>query len=115
MHKLTFALHRKIQNTKEFVVSEGKRINDTLVAFQSKFEHQIKVLDKKFEDQNKEIVEDVNKRFVVVHKRCDDLEKMIIEEREERLKQSDEMLKPLKEHLAGKLTTYHNIPANIIC
>lgn len=96
-------LYRKIQNTKEFVVSEGKRINDTLIAFQSKFEHEIKVLDHKFEEQNKAIVADVNNRFDKVNKRCDQLEKMIIEEREERLKQSDEMLRPLKEHLASRL------------
>lgn len=92
---------RKIQNTKEFVVSEGKRINDTLIAFQSKFEHEIKTIDNKFEQKNKELVADVNIRFDKVQKRTDDLERMIIQEREERIKQTDEMLRPLKEHLSS--------------
>ena len=34
-------VYRRIQATKDFVVSEGKRINDTLKAFKSKFENQL--------------------------------------------------------------------------
>lgn len=34
-------VHRKIQNTREFVASEGQRINNTMIAFQSKFESQL--------------------------------------------------------------------------
>lgn len=34
--------YRKIQNTKEFIAAEGKRTNDTLLAFQSKFDNELK-------------------------------------------------------------------------
>lgn len=40
-------VYRKIDNTKDFVVSEGVRINGTLIAFQSKFETKLDELDKK--------------------------------------------------------------------
>ena len=38
-------VYRKIECTKDFVVNEGKRINGTILAFQSKF-------DKKMNDMN---------------------------------------------------------------
>lgn len=47
-------VYRKIQNTKEFIISEGKRINDTLIAFQSKFESEIRDVRQYFEKQHQE-------------------------------------------------------------
>ena len=38
-------VYRKIENTKEFIAQEGKRINDTLLAFQEKFELKLRGLD----------------------------------------------------------------------
>ena len=42
----------------------------------------------------------MNSRFQEVNNRCNDLERMIQEERDERLRQTDEQLKPIKAHLA---------------
>jgi hypothetical protein len=41
----------------------------------------------------------MREKFVKVHERNDELEKMIIEEREERLRQTDEQLRPIREKL----------------
>lgn len=32
---------RKIENSKQFITNEAKRTNDTLLAFQHKFDHQL--------------------------------------------------------------------------
>jgi DNA repair exonuclease SbcCD ATPase subunit len=99
-------VHRKIQITKEFVVSEGKRINDTLVAFQSKFETELATLSTKFQDQHEKIIEDMNKRFLETNERCNELERLIQQEKEERLRQTDEQLKPIKAHLNALQEAY---------
>jgi len=40
---------RKIQNSRDFIASEGKRTNDTLYAFQHKFEHELKSTKEDFD------------------------------------------------------------------
>jgi len=95
-------LHRKLENTKEFIVSEGKRINHTLLAFQSKFDNELKLMADRFQNQHDTLVVSIDERFEESHKRSDALEQMIIQEREERLKQTDEQLKPIRAKLVGK-------------
>jgi len=92
-------IHRKLDNTKEFIISEGKRINHTLLAFQSKFENELKLMGDRFQTQHDTFVVDVKQRFEVTAVRCNDLEEMINKEREERLRQTDEQLKPIKAKL----------------
>jgi len=94
-------LHRKLENTKEFIVSEGKRINHTLLAFQSKFDNELKLMADRFQNQHDTLVVSIDERFEESHKRSDALEQMIIQEREERLKQTDEQLKPIRAKLVG--------------
>lgn len=36
---LFLLFYRKIENSKQFITNEAKRTNDTLLAFQHKFEH----------------------------------------------------------------------------
>ena len=52
-------VYRRIQATKDFVVSEGKRINDTLKAFKSKFENQLQQLDDKFQEKHDTLKKDM--------------------------------------------------------
>jgi len=82
-------VYRKLENTKEFILSEGKRINSTLLAFQSKFENELKLMSNKFQDQHDALSNDVNRRFTETHERCNGLEQMINQEREDRLNQTD--------------------------
>jgi chromosome segregation ATPase len=92
-------VHRKLDNTKEFIVSEGKRINSTLLAFQSKFENELKIMDTRLQEQHNVLVVDINQRFVEAANRSNQLEEMIIQEREERLRQTDEQLRPIRAKL----------------
>lgn len=92
-------VHRKIQATKDYVASEGKRVNDLLKAFQGKFEFQLKDLREYVEtslERERKDREDLAKQS---KDRMDLLERMIIAEAEERKKQTDEMLQPIREHL----------------
>ncbi|KAL4456582.1 hypothetical protein ABPG74_000689 [Tetrahymena malaccensis] len=92
-------VHRKIQNTKEFIAAEGKRINDTLLAFQSKFETEMKNIKTYFQKQHDEYTVQVQQRFEKVEDETKRLDKKIDEEREERLRQSDENLREIRKQL----------------
>jgi hypothetical protein len=92
-------IYKKIEKLKEAMNSEALRVNDCLKAFQTKFEILLKDLKETvFREINME-KEFVRKRFEDQEKEMSRLEKMIIEEREERLRQTDEQLKPIREQL----------------
>lgn len=99
-------VYRKIQNTKDFIASEGKRINDTLIAFQSKFEFKMKTLEDKIQAQHEEHVNIVNNRFAEVNAGLTQLNQKIEEEKQERLKQSDENLKEIRQQLGNLFDLY---------
>eukprot|EP00824_Muranothrix_gubernata_P007478 TRINITY_DN19536_c0_g1_i1.p1 TRINITY_DN19536_c0_g1~~TRINITY_DN19536_c0_g1_i1.p1 ORF type:complete len:267 (-),score=87.26 TRINITY_DN19536_c0_g1_i1:20-820(-) len=92
-------VYRKIQTNKEFTIAEGKRVNDTLKAFQSKFEFQLQEMENKFTHSMNEEKDFVRQQFDGVNQEMQRLEKMIIDEREERLRQTDENLRPIRLHL----------------
>ena len=104
-------IYKKIEKLKEAMNSEAIRVNDCLKAFQTQFEFLINELrDQVF----KEIVaekEFVRKKFADQEKEFTRLEQMIIEEREERLRQTDEQLKPIKAQLI-KLENNQEIEKN---
>ena len=92
-------VYRKIQSTKDLVTAEGKRVNDMLMAFQSKFEFQLKELrdyaDQQMESERTARVESESRASA----RMDDLGRLIEEEKQERLKQTDDMLRAIREKL----------------
>ncbi|KRW98745.1 hypothetical protein PPERSA_03880 [Pseudocohnilembus persalinus] len=94
-------VHRKIQNTKEFIQAEGKRINDTLLAFQSKFEKELADQKNHFQNQHDNFTQEVEARFGTVDEKLEDLDKKIDQEREDRLKQSEETLRDIRKQLAS--------------
>lgn len=79
------------------------------MAFQSKFENELKLMSDRFQQQHDTFVVNVNERFQQTADRCNGLEEMINQEREERLKQTDEQLKPIKAKLVGIIVFYKNI------
>ena len=99
-------VYRKIQNTKDFIAAEGKRINDTLIAFQSKFEFKMKGLEDKMQNQHEEHVKSVEVRFTDVNSILLQLDKKIDEEKQDRLKQSDENLKEISQQLNQLMELY---------
>lgn len=92
-------VYRKIQSTKDLVTAEGKRVNDMLMAFQSKFEFQLKELrdyaDQQMEAERTSRMEAETRASA----RMDDLGRLIEEEKQERLKQTDDMLRAIREKL----------------
>jgi SF-assemblin/beta giardin len=93
-------VYRKINNTKEFVVAEGKRINGTLLAFQSKFDNKISEMHSHFTKLHDSHVEETRSEFKKVAEEVKRLDKRIDDEREERLKQQEETFREIKEKLA---------------
>lgn len=92
-------IYKKIEKLKEAMNSEALRVNDCLKAFQTKFEFLINDLkDSVLKEINAE-KEFVRSKLLDQDKEMSRLEKMIIEEREERQRQNDEMLKPIKAQL----------------
>lgn len=88
---------RKIQSTRDYVNAEGKRVNDMLKAFQSKFEYQMNELknftSKKFEEEKKlrESTQAQNS------KRLDELNEMLSQEKEDRKRHTINLIGPIKE------------------
>jgi hypothetical protein len=89
-------VYRRIQATKDFVVSEGKRINDTLKAFKSKFENQLNELDEKFQTMHDALQKDMNEQFEGVAKELVRIEEKLEQEKRDRIKQTKEQLGDIK-------------------
>eukprot|EP00826_Nyctotherus_ovalis_P012518 TRINITY_DN13317_c0_g1_i2.p1 TRINITY_DN13317_c0_g1~~TRINITY_DN13317_c0_g1_i2.p1 ORF type:complete len:145 (-),score=56.97 TRINITY_DN13317_c0_g1_i2:466-900(-) len=92
-------VYRKLQANKEFTLAEGKRVNDTLRAFQLKFETQLtstkERLNAGISDEKKSVREEMAK----VDEHIAGIERGILQEREERLKQAKDSLKPIKQKI----------------
>ena len=59
-------------------------------------------MDTRLQEQHNVLVVDINQRFVDAANRSNQLEEMINQEREERLRQTDEQLRPIRAKLIGK-------------
>ena len=101
-------IYKKIQSMKDALDSEAKRVNDSLKAFQSKFEYMLS----QFRDS---IYKDFNDEKTYTRQTLEDhtnklnlLEKMIINEREERMRQTDEQLNPIRTHLSNLQRDHDN-------
>ena len=92
-------VYRKIQNTKDFILAEGKRINDTLLAFQSKFQTELKETADNFMKIHNDHVQATNEAIQKKDEEIADLNKKIDQEREDRLKESDQNLSEIKKEL----------------
>ncbi|EGR32557.1 hypothetical protein IMG5_077940 [Ichthyophthirius multifiliis] len=93
-------VYRKIQNTREFQQSEAKRINDTLLAFDSKFESLIQIDRTHFQTQHDNHKAEVLERFKTNEEQLHNLDIKIDIEREERIKQSEEALRETRQQLS---------------
>jgi hypothetical protein len=89
-------IYKKIEKLKEAMNSEAIRVNDCLKAFQTKFNFLIKELETNMVKQINDEKEFTRNKFKEHQNEMSRLEQMIIEEREERLRQTDEQLKPIR-------------------
>lgn len=78
---------RKIQNSKDFIATEGKRINDTLHAFQHKFEHELKATRDDLTNQLNGLRSDTDNNFSKTNGHVTNLTNKLNEEKADRIKQ----------------------------
>ena len=78
-------------------------LNKTIQEFKEKYEKHLQVLDKKFQKQNEDLVKEMNASFNVVDERAKKIERLIIEEKEERIRYTEAELAPIRKGLLGIL------------
>lgn len=93
-------IYKKIQTLKEDLAAQSKRVNDSLKAFESKFTFLLNELKETLSKSIEEEKAFVREKFDAHEKKMESLEEMIKQEREERLKQTDVMLEPIRKELA---------------
>lgn len=92
-------IYKKIEKLKEAMDAEAVRVNNSLKAFQNKFECLLKEISDSIRNEISVEREFVRSKFVEHESNMSRLERMIIEEREDRLRQTDEQLKPIRSQL----------------
>jgi len=99
-------VYDKIQDNKDYTIAEGKRVNETLKAFQQTFENSLTNLKNDLEKQLKDEGDYARDELRLATERMDKLEQMITQEREDRIRQTDENLNPIRNHLKSLQTFY---------
>jgi len=92
-------VYRQIEENKQFTIDEGKRVMDTLKAFQDKFEERLVVVDKNIE---KEITEEktvVRQTLESINKKLDGLDQALADEKAERIRKTEEDLAPIRKDI----------------
>jgi len=87
-------VYRKLQANKEFILAEGKRVNDTLRAFHLKFETQLTSTKEKLSAGINEKKKHLREEMTKIDEHIANVDREIQQEREERLKQAKNSLKP---------------------
>lgn len=82
-------ISRKIKANKDFTLAEIKRVDDTLKAFQSRFEHKLRELRTDFENQIAMMRQHNRTEFQNANNRLDNLGKAIEKEVQDRITESD--------------------------
>lgn len=94
-------IYKKINSINENMDSENKRVNYSLKAFESKFEYLMEQFRNVF-NQDFEAEKSYTRKTLNSHSdRLKRLEEMIMQEKRERMKQTDEHLNPLRTHLSN--------------
>ena len=94
--------YRKIENSKQYIASEAKRTNDTLLAFQHKFDFEIKKTRDDLQNNINALTKDSNAKFEQKNKEVADLNKDLAEEAKNRNNQFEEGQRDTKEKIDSK-------------
>ena len=94
-------IFRQIQANKDFTNSEVKRVNDTLKAFESKFGNELGKLRAEFEGKIASLREYDREQLRLATERMDLIEASIEQEKQDRLRETEETLHPVKTHLSS--------------
>lgn len=90
---------RRINATKEFAMTESKRILDIIKAFQSKFDFELFRLEKNTNSNFDSFQLQADQSFNLIEQHLNTFEKLIQEEKEERIRDSNAKLNPIKEKI----------------
>lgn len=98
---------RKIDNSKQFITNEAKRTNDTLLAFQHKFEFELKKTKDELNGNIDNLAKDTADRFAKKTEEIEKLNKDLDEEKKERNQQHEDGIKEARNRMDSKL--YFNL------
>ncbi len=94
-------VYSKIEENKQFTIAEGARVMQTLTAFQEKFEGKLQVAEAAIQ-KDLDVEKNVLAGYVVdINKKLDVLDKTLATEKQERIRQAEESLAPIKKDLEG--------------
>lgn len=105
--------------TKDFVQAETKKINETLSTSQVKLAADIEKISSTSVEQYTQVMLLLDKKFQGVSQKCNELEKTVNKEREERVKQIEQTVAPLIQRIESKSIFlvndyYHYLNPNFI-
>jgi len=92
---------RRIEATREFCKSETTRLENTIKTFQVKFGHELKYLDHKMFKELNDFSAEVRSSILEVDQKVGNLEVALQEEREERIRQTREILEVMCKQAEG--------------
>lgn len=75
-------IYRNIANTKSFVIDEGKRVNSTLLAFESKFESNLKDSEQKLDEKVIDFSNQLNTRIDGIEEKAKEMQIQMDKDRE---------------------------------
>jgi len=87
-------LLRRIQMTRDYMTQEAKRLADTTKSFTAKFEHEIQSMKEELTTVLKNKISQVNHALALLDARNKELEQAIEVERQDRIRQMEEVLGP---------------------
>ena len=97
-----------IEQNKQFTLAEGARVMETLTAFQNKFENKLETakdtIEKEILAEKKVLTEQLTK----INTKLDSLDKTLADEKQERIKQTEETLAPVRKDLDRMFVYFSN-------
>eukprot|EP00347_Sterkiella_histriomuscorum_P003683 403363344 len=88
--------YNEIEENKRFTISQMEMVHETLNEFQASFLNELDELGQNLKNQINEEGQFVRAQWAQNHQRMDQLENMIIKEREDRIKYHDDYLNPIR-------------------
>lgn len=95
-------VYEQIEENKKFTINECNRIIEQLNAFQETFENKLQTTKEEIKQEIKEEGEYVDNRVEDINKKIDGLDKALEEEKQERIKQEEANLAPIRQDIEGK-------------
>lgn len=89
-------MNRKIKDIKQYTVDEGKKVNDSLKAYQLKYDRQLNDLDTELDNKFNEENEYQTSEYKRGYDRMTHLENLLAKERSDRIQSLADQLAPVQ-------------------